>query len=470
MEHFSHKIFKIKKELTDFTLDLNKYKTKNHRTIVRILDNLSTIQKNSNTHTINNNENENKKKPNKSNSLNNFKKSVCYTKKSISLEKNSLYPFKQLKNNINNISSSINNLNNINNNKRPKRAISSYLNFNNKNMNKIHLKNEIMNDIIFKEKYNNKILINQNKNSHLFSKYENNTKYNKYNTLDDKNLFYKESKNLEDNYKDKNLNKNNIYSYNHNYNFNGKNKNKYKYNLNYNYNYNLYNKTLSNIENEKNDLDINIKSNFNKKDICKTYQNNKSFDPKIEKYKLNTMRHKDISKKNNDNFYINMNNISNNIKTDNLFKKKNFKNNNNNQKINSFREKLLTNNNKNNNYIQIYINDDINDINLNNKKQYINRILNNLQVNNVEEAKIKINYLIKCQKFYKRMEKIYLKYNNIINAKTKNNLNDILIWISSICKYYSNTNYKYFMNEIMKSYNIENFDQLKFFVNKFITN
>ena len=165
MEHFNHKIFKIKKELTDFTLDLNNYKTKNHKAIARILDNLSTIQKKSTTHTISNyNENENKKKinNNNNNSLNNFKKSVCYTKKSISLEKNSLYLFNQINNNrkseSSNITLSANNLNNINISNRQKRAISSYLN---KNRNKFYLKNEIINDLIQKEKDYNKILINQ---------------------------------------------------------------------------------------------------------------------------------------------------------------------------------------------------------------------------------------------------------------------------------------------------------------------
>ena len=43
MEQFNHKIFKIKKELTDITYDLNKFKTKNHKTITKIIDNLNII-------------------------------------------------------------------------------------------------------------------------------------------------------------------------------------------------------------------------------------------------------------------------------------------------------------------------------------------------------------------------------------------------------------------------------------------
>lgn len=55
MEHFNHKINKLKKELVDITLNLNKFKTENHSTITRIMDNLSTIPKNSNVQTINKN-------------------------------------------------------------------------------------------------------------------------------------------------------------------------------------------------------------------------------------------------------------------------------------------------------------------------------------------------------------------------------------------------------------------------------
>ena len=53
MEQFNHKIIKLKKELIGITLDLNNFKTNNHRTITKIIDNLSTIENKSKKQTIN---------------------------------------------------------------------------------------------------------------------------------------------------------------------------------------------------------------------------------------------------------------------------------------------------------------------------------------------------------------------------------------------------------------------------------
>jgi len=49
MEQFNNKIFKLKKQLNDITFDLNIFKTKNHTTIKRIINNLNTIQNKSKT-------------------------------------------------------------------------------------------------------------------------------------------------------------------------------------------------------------------------------------------------------------------------------------------------------------------------------------------------------------------------------------------------------------------------------------
>ena len=59
MEHFNHKFNRLKKELVDITLNLKKYKSENHSTLTRIINNLSTIPKNSNIQTINKINNEN---------------------------------------------------------------------------------------------------------------------------------------------------------------------------------------------------------------------------------------------------------------------------------------------------------------------------------------------------------------------------------------------------------------------------
>ena len=470
MEQFNHKISKLKKELINISFDLNYFKTNNHKTISRIIDNLNTIQNKSKIQTINTT-NDNIIKHNttnsNSNTLNNYKMNLCYTKKSVSLEKNCLYPFKQTNNNTDIISlSECNLINNNNNNK--KRSISSYLN-NNKQKNKIYIKNDLIDDLAIYDKIDSKKIID--KNNYIFLYNEDNIKQknnpsNKYITLDDKYFDDKENQNIKSNYNHQNSNKdNNIYSYNHNL-TNNRNKNKYNYNF-------LYNKTLSMIENEKNDIKIKSnKKNLIIKDNCKTFQNMNNIEPKIEIIELNSLGYNYNYKKNknsiNEHPYINNMNINNNIsqkiKSDNLFNETNMKNNiniYNNQKINTFREKILTNSNNK----QKNINDNIN---LNNNKLSKNNIMNQikekLDVNNFEEAKIKINNLMKCQNFFKNVENIYCKYNNERNY----NINDILLWIFSICKCYSNNKYKSYFNKIMKFHNLENIEELKFFVNKYI--
>ena len=156
MEQFNHKISKLKKELINISFDLNYFKTNNHKTISRIIDNLNTIQNKSKIQTINTT-NDNIIKHNttnsNSNTLNNYKMNLCYTKKSVSLEKNCLYPFKQTNNNTDIISLSECNL--INNNNNKKRSISSYLN-NNKQKNKIYIKNDLIDDLAIYDKIDSK--------------------------------------------------------------------------------------------------------------------------------------------------------------------------------------------------------------------------------------------------------------------------------------------------------------------------
>ena len=451
MEQFNHKIFKIKKELTDITYDLNKFKTKNHKTITKIIDNLNIIPNKLKSQTINNNTGENDIK------LNNHKKNICYTKKSVSLEKNNLHPYKEPKNNLDIISLSANNLNVKD---KEKRAISSY--FNKTNKNKICVKtdntlnNMILEDIKNKKNVNNSknniknhsiVMINnyENKNNE-FQKLRN---YNKYMTLDDKYFNDKENNNVISNYNNEKDKKNsiiNIYSYNHNY------KNRFNYKL-------LYNKNLINTENEKNDLNLNKN--------CITLQNKHLIEPKIEIIDINTNGYNNHIKRNNNlnkgHPFINLSNISQKIRADNnIFKTVGNKNSNNTQKINSFREKLLNGRNKKEN-----TNSNSNDINFDiikeNKNNKIELIYKYLNVNNFEEAKIKINYLKKYEKFYKQLEKNYCKYNN--KQTKKYNFSDILFWIFNISNNNSKINYKSFLENIMKKHNIESLEQLKSYTN-----
>ena len=84
---------------------------------------------------------------------------------------------------------------------------------------------------------------------------------------------------------------------------------------------------------------------------------------------------------------------------------------------------------------------------------------------NIEEAKIKIKKLKIYQKFYDEIKKIYLGY----NRENKNyNSNNILLWIYEISKYYSNSNYISFFEDIMKEYDIKSFEQFKIIINDYI--
>ena len=112
-------------------------------------------------------------------------------------------------------------------------------------------------------------------------------------------------------------------------------------------------------------------------------------------------------------------------------------------------------------------NSNSNDINLDiikeNKNNKIELIYKYLNLNNFEEAKIKINSLKKYEKFYNQLEKNYCKYNNKQNKKY--NFSDILFWVFNISSNNSKINYKSFLENIMKEYNIESLEQLKSYAN-----
>ena len=482
MEHFNHKINKLKKELVDITLNLNKFKTENHSTITRIMDNLSTIPKNSNVQTINKNNIE-KVKYQKNNIPNNNHKKEFYTKKSISVEKKSQYPYYDDKKNC----LSTNNLNCKSTNKELKRPKSSYLNNNKKRPYTENYKIDYI-----EEKNEDKVLYDENNNlqidtsfSYKNNKYEdeslfsvintNNSKeimkrLKRYKEINNRFILDKENQNINNNY---NLNFNynlkksdkdkdniiNIYSYNHN---NNSNKNS---NLNFNYNM-PYNESLSKIENDLNTNKVNG-------DYLISNKNKKNLEPNIEILDLNKIIYNPSNKYNNK-INNNLNNISQKIKIDNSFKKfiinNNFNDNNirNNNKINVFSEKLLTNrtkdNNKDNNNLKDRIMKTNYDNYYGNENTNLKQIFKKIGVNNMEEAKTKIQKLKNDQKFYEQIEEIYYRYNREIKNYNSNN---VFAWIYEISKYYSDFNYITHFEDIMKEHDINDLDQLKSIINDY---
>ena len=483
MEHFNHKFNKLKKELVDITLNLNKFKTENHSTITRIIDNLSTIPKNSNVQTINKNNNE-KIKYQKNNISNNNHKKIFYSKKPISVEKKSQYPYYDDKKN----SLSTNNLNCKNTNKELKRPKSSYLNNNKKRSYTENYKNDYI-----EEKNEDKLLYDENNNlqidtlsSDRNNKYDDESIFNfinsnnskekmkrlkKYKEINDRFILDKEKQNINNNYNLnfdynlKKLDKDNIikiYSYNHNDN---KSSNQ---NSNLNFNYNMpYNESLSKIENDLNANKVN-------EDYLIPNKSKKNLESNIEILDLDKIEYNSSNKFNNK-IINNLNNISQKIKIDNSFKKfitnDNFNNNNNrnSNKINMFSEKILTNrtkdNNKDNNYLKDRIMKTNYDNYYGNENSKLKQIFKKLDVNNMEEAKIKIQKLKNYQKFYEQIEEIYYGYNRKIENYNSNN---VLAWIYEISKYYSDFNFITYFEDIMKEHDINNLEQLKSIINDYI--
>mgnify|MGYP003571387326 CR=1 FL=1 len=480
MEHFNHKFNRLKKELVDISLNLNKFKSENHSTLIRIIDNLTTIPKNSNIQTISKN-NEQKIDYHKTNIPNNNRKKLFYTKKSISLEKNSQYPFYDDKRNKGKICLSTTNLKYRNSNNTQRRSNTGNLNNNNSYKEKFYIKNEnkIEKNALY-GKFNN--LQIDTSSIYKSNKYDDESAYNfininsskermkrlkKYKEINDKFLLDKENQNINTDYNfnnNYNLDKNdrdnivNIYSYNHNHHYNGNRNNT----LNFNYNI-PYNELISKFSN-----DIN-KNNINENCLL---SNKNNLEKNIERIDINNIGYNHSNKFNNK-IINNLNNISQKVKADNSFKKSNINNNDNdfrnNQKINILKEKLL--NNKNNDYrknINCIKEDIIKTKNVNeNNHDSGNKIqiFKNLGVNNIEEAKIKIKKLKIYQKFYDEIKKIYLGY----DRENKNyNSNNILLWIYEISQYYSNSNYISFFEDIMKEYDVKSFEEFKIVINDYI--
>jgi hypothetical protein len=388
MENFNQKISKLKKDIIDITFDLNTFKAKNHNAITRIFNDLNKIHKKPNYVSVNKTFN-NDNRPNKHNISNNTKNNTCYKKKSMSSDKKARFPFQK------NPKICLSENNSNNNVYKEKRSITSYLNNNKKD----HIKNEKKNNYIFEDNilYENKNYNNINinkkyeKSSNLNindRKFRNFVKTNK--TIEDKYFFEKENENIISNYKKKTYNRdiNDI----NNQTFNN-NKNKAKHSISHKRglfkmkNGDLINMSKNNLSNKNlQDDDINIhftENNESKNEFWNLFNTSS---------RINTFYHP----------YINANDISQNIKNDILYKKKGIKTENHsisNYLINPFKDNYLNSQKKTAYKIK------------NLKKSTLNRnnniglILKYLDVNNVEEAKMKILNLKKCQNFYKQVEK-----------------------------------------------------------------
>ena len=475
MEQFNNKIFKLRKEIVDITFDLNKFKKRNHKTISKILNDLNTIHESSNI--------EKKSIYNLKQNSNN-KSNLCYTKKRISLEKDRQYPFNERKSTKNDKKylSSNNLINKTNNTIQKNQSI----NDNEKSNKKMTINNEEVkvNDILFEDKTSIEVQHyknnenNKNNYSCLLPRYnrsssfnslkddierQKNEKIHEFKTIENKLFFDKENKSIISNYNDKKKKKDNIMNiYSYNYNSNSNNSR----NILNNY---LYKKT---IELKEKDFHKNMLFNndLRNRNNCKTLQIINDIESKNTS-DLNTINHRKQSNKIDNNFnidypYMELNNISQKLRTDSLYKKHENKNNyfiTNTQRINSFREKLLSVKDKNST-IKSKFNSTKNIIN-NNKKNDIELILNKLNVNNFQEAKNKIKQLIIFKKFYQKIGKLYNESNSFNNNYSVNN---ILSWIYYISKYSNHFNYKLFLEDIMKEHKIKDFEELKMIVNNYI--
>ena len=437
MEHFSHKISKLKKDIIDITFDLNTFKANNHNAMTRIFNNLNKINKKSNYQSMNKTFNNNNKQKKHNNSYN-FNNNTCYKKKSISLDKKSQYPFK--KNNKICLSENNTNINNYN----EKRSISSYLNnymfeYNNPYDKKNYNSNNINDE---NEKKSN--ISNLNINDKAIQNFgKNNEK-----ATEDLLNFDKENQNIISNYNEKIYNK----DFNDINNQILNNKKKYKHNISHKKGlFKMYNNDIINISKK------NLTNNYIKDDDINIQSENNN-DTKMDYWNLfnTSTRHNTFYHP-----YINTTNISQKIKNDFLYKKKGVKPNSHsifNYLLNPFKENNLIPKKK-----AVYKIKNLKKNVYNNRNKNLELILKYLDVTNYEEAKIKIQNLKKTQNFYNQVEQIYLGYNG--ENKNITNTNIILSWIYNNYKNCFENNYRIFLENIMKDHNIKDFQQMKYYVN-----
>ena len=100
------------------------------------------------------------------------------------------------------------------------------------------------------------------------------------------------------------------------------------------------------------------------------------------------------------------------------------------------------------------------------KNNNINNYYKLLNVKNHDEYIHKINKLLSYEDFIHKIKKLYFKFND----QNKNfKLKDILFWISfNINNDNKKNKYEEYCHEIMKHFNIPNYDKFKIFINNLI--
>ena len=429
MKKFDNHVNKLQREMIDITNNLNKFRNKNHKTISLIINNLNVLsyelannnaEFDSNT-SIKNSQNENSKasieiyKENKKNSYSSFPKSNGINKRNrnnseLSEKSNDNYMTFFIKNKNN-----CTNKNNYNYSQTPRKQ---YFRINNIKYNK--------NDDYFNGVFDNELKPNQN-----------NQTFNRTNNKNNiQNIYKNNNLSKQDHSKDR-RNINNLVL---------KNENKYLRTE-------LANKKKNNsitnlLFNNKKDF---IYFNRNKQNYFK--QNNQQNNTNKIQTCYNTQRNQDNRSQKNPR------------KINNFFEKNIIKNINKNEshdenKNNSFNDSTFYNLNNN---IE----------NENSKKHEsenleIKELLKLLKLNNNTDLKKKLKEFYTTTIFVNKVISIFFK-NNKDRIKDEINLDEILYWILSISNYQKeNEEYKKYCKQLMKNNNINNFNELKLFVDKIL--
>ena len=425
MKKFDNHVTKLQREMLDITNNLNKFRSKNHKTISLIINNLNVLSNEIDDNNIECDSNisfKNSKIGNSKNSIDIYNHKNKFNH--CSLQK------------YNNEINKRNKTNTLFKEKNDDKYMTFLINNKNNPVNKINVnKTQTPKKKAFRM---NNIKFNQN-NTFFNDAIKVNENYQTFNTFNDKNkkMLRNNSLSIKQLHKKEIRNMNNITL---------KNENKYLRNEMVNKQKKKSNTVTNLIFNNKKDF---IYFNRNKQNYLK--QNNSN---KIQNCYF-TQRNKDI------------------------------KNQKNTRKINTFREKIFFTK-MNNNGLENSKNNSFNDSNCNlhnifeeeeeNSKKYenkdkcfeLNELMKLLKLNNTNDLKKRLNELYTTKMFTDKVISLFHKSNKN-KEKEEINLDDILFWISSISNYKKeNEVYKKYCEQLMKKNNINNFEEMKLFIDKML--
>ena len=428
MKKFDNHVYKLQKEMNDITNNLNKFRNKNHKTISLIINNLNVLA-------------------NEITDDNNLEYNTIISSKNSQNEnqKNSIDIYNEKKN--------------YNYSSMPKKSEINYI----KRRNSFLSENKNKN---YKEYFINKNNNCSNKINGNFSHTPRNQYYKinniKYNPSNDNfydfiNNELKNSKNGQalnkfySSNKKKKLNNNNIIKKvekigdRNTNNLIMKNENKY---------------LRTELENKKNNNTITNLLFNNKKDFIYFNRNKQNYYKQnannINKAQTFYYTHRDKEhksqkskgKKNNSNEINLMKNINDNDSQENY--KNNSINESSDNNINNNLEYKKSKNNENEENIEV------------------NQLLKMLTLNNINDLKETLKELYNMKVFTNKVISLFYKKNKNIR-KNEIDLNDILRWISSLSKNKKeNDEYKLYCKKLMKENNINDFNELKSFIDKIL--